>query len=119
VTEIRKPAGPADAWPELRALAVAMRPDWDPGDTEDAVRAWEAANLPYGDAARETWRAVWDPDAKPHEIRNTARARAVNAGRSGSGITLEERDELRARLLARCDAATERLHPEARNRQVS
>jgi hypothetical protein len=62
-----------DAWPELRALAVAMRADWRADDLRDAVLAARQGGMPFGEVAREVWRLVWDPDGEPGELRGTAR----------------------------------------------
>lgn len=113
MTGTRKTPPVRDAWPQLRALAAGMRADWEPGDTDAAILAWELANLPFGDAEREVHRVIWDTEGSPAEIRNTARARARHQVPSGSGVSLEERQELLARALASCEAATEAQHREA------
>lgn len=112
----RRTAELQDRWPELRAL-MSARADWDPADAEAAIRAWEMAGLPFGDAFREAYRAIWDPDGDPHEIRNTARARAFS--RAGTGVTAEEREELWANLVTACEAATSRQRQQAAQRETA
>jgi hypothetical protein len=92
MTETRKTAEISDAWRELHAIAVAMRADWDSDETRDAILAAKNAGWTYGDAARETWRLVWDADGCPAELRNSARRHGtrpvIGRGDYGHGAAL-------------------------------
>ena len=107
------------AWPELRALASAARDrmagddpandglgDWAPGDVSDAITAVETAGWPFRRALAEVARMLGDPDARPGGLRAAVLADARNS--PGPALTREERDELRAKALGDCGAATER-----------
>ena len=107
------------AWPELRALASAARDrmagddpandglgDWDPGDVSDAITAVETAGWPFRRALAEVARMLADPDARPAGLRAAVLADARNS--TGPALTREEWDELRAKALGDCGAATER-----------
>lgn len=102
----------ADAWRELEAIALAMRPDWreqwplwHPDSVRSALLAAHAA-MPFERAATELWRLIWAADGTPAELRNTARAtrpqpatgpevraRGLAAVRAAAGIDTEARQE--------------------------
>ena len=64
---------PQPAYPELLALACAMRPDWDRDDLRNAMTAAHAANVPWRDVFREITRLAWAEDETPVTYRNSLR----------------------------------------------
>jgi hypothetical protein len=111
VTEIR------EAPRELVALAVAMRPDWDEEETWQAVRATHDAAWPWKRTLQETTRLLLTADSSPADLRHAARG--TRGPRPGTGLTAEEREELRTEALARCEAATQAFQKQAKVAEAS
>lgn len=101
----RRPVPLQPAWTELRAVFGAARSDWDTDDAEAAVIAVQTAGVAWGRAFREAARLILDPDGTPAKLRELASVHGVRD--FGPGYTLEERQELVARALANCEAASE------------
>lgn len=111
------PARPA--WVKLGELAEETRSrrddqagevtgDWEPGDITAAVLAVETAGWTFRRAAAEVLRMLFDPDARPDDLRRAVIPLARQEPAPGPGLTREEREELRAQAVASCEAATER-----------
>jgi hypothetical protein len=62
-----------DAYAELQALALAERPDWKPGDLDDAVIAAQNAGWSYRQVRREVLRLAGAEGEDPVTLRNSAR----------------------------------------------
>jgi hypothetical protein len=73
VTDPAPPFEPCPAYPELHALACAMRPDWSPDELHDAMTAAHQAGWPWKDVFREVARLVLAGDEVPATLRNSAR----------------------------------------------
>jgi hypothetical protein len=67
------PWEPRPAWPQLAALAAAMRPGWDRTDLWDTILAVRNAGWSWKDTYREVMRLAWDKDETPATLRNSAR----------------------------------------------
>lgn len=89
---------PFPAFPQLAALAAAMRPDWGRQDLWDAILAARSAGQSWRDIYREVMRLAWDRDETPATLRNAAR-------RPAAGVTTGP--EVNARGLALALAAIE------------
>jgi hypothetical protein len=61
------------AFAELVALAVAMRPDWNPQIVAGAIRAGQQAKWPDGRILCELARLIADPRADPRDLSRAAR----------------------------------------------
>lgn len=102
MTEIR------EAPRELLALAVAVRPDWDPDDTWNALLAARAAGWDFPGTLRETIRLLLQDDSEPHDLRYAAKAPAVREPPGSLPAAL------RAQVLDRCGQVTEALRQHER-----
>lgn len=85
---------------ELLALAVAVRPDWNPEETWNALLAARTAGWAWTRTVHETVRLMLVPDGEPSGLRHAARAPLA---RSEPGKLAPD---LRARALAACESAT-------------
>lgn len=86
------PFEPRSAYPELHALAVAMRPDWNATELRDAMTAVHLAGWAWRDVFREVSRLVWARDETPATLRNSAR-------KPGPAVPAPFNPNLRAALL--------------------
>lgn len=73
MTENPVPFEPCPAYPELLALAAAMRPDWNRTELRDAMTAAHLAAWAWKDVFREVARLVLAEDETPATLRNSAR----------------------------------------------
>jgi hypothetical protein len=73
VTETEAPWEPRPAYPELHALAAAMRPTWNATELRDAMTAAHQAGWPWKDVYREVMRLAWAEEETPATLRNSAR----------------------------------------------
>lgn len=64
---------PCPAYPQLHALACAMRPDWEPARLRDAMTAAFNAGWPWRAVYREVMRLAWAEGETPDTLRNSAR----------------------------------------------
>lgn len=78
MTDPDAPWEPRPAYPQLHALACAMRPDWDPADLRDAMTAASHAGWPWRVLYREVTRLMWAADESPATLRNSARRPRVS-----------------------------------------
>jgi hypothetical protein len=83
------------AAPQLIALAVAMRPGWDPEDLDMAILAATQAGWDWERTAREVWRLAWTEDGSPASLRAACRSpfeRPSGGGRvparAGTGLPI-------------------------------
>lgn len=67
------PWEPSPAFPQLAALAAAMRPEWSRQDLWDSITAAKLAGWSWRDTYREVMRLAWDEDEKPSTLRSAAR----------------------------------------------
>lgn len=67
------PWEPRPAFPQLHALACAMRPDWSPDELRDAMTAAHQAGWEWVAVFREVARLVLAQDESPATLRNSAR----------------------------------------------
>jgi hypothetical protein len=89
------PWQPLPAYPQLHALAMAMRPDWDPTELHDAMTAVHQAGWPWRDVFREVNRLAWAQDETPVTLRNSAR-RPVPAQAHGPEVNARGREAVMA-----------------------
>ena len=68
----RPPSPPPDvprlAWRELRALAAAARPDWDPHELHEALICAQFDSRTWGQVLVEISRLMTDPHATPSDL---------------------------------------------------
>jgi hypothetical protein len=86
---------PSSAYPELLALAAAMRPDWNRTELRDAMTAVHLAGWAWKDVFREVNRLAWAEDETPATLRNSAR-RPVPAQASGPEVNARGREAVMA-----------------------
>jgi hypothetical protein len=111
-------AEPSPAWRELWALACAMRPQWDAVAWQGAVIACRDAGVPFGNVAVAVWKLVWDAGAAdPAALTTLARQHIRQRAFDRTGLTAEERAELRENALAACEAAAERYRAAERGEE--
>lgn len=67
------PWEPRPAYPELHALAAAMRPAWNSTELRDAMTAAHQAGWPWKDVYREVMRLAWAEEETPATLRVSAR----------------------------------------------
>lgn len=97
---------------ELQALAVAVRPDWDPEETWNALLAARTAGWPWTRTVHETVQLMMMPDGDPAGLRHAARAPMA---RTVPG-TLPA--DLKTRVLTACETAAEAYRREGRGSQL-
>jgi hypothetical protein len=73
MTESAPTFEPRPAYPELLALAAAMRPDWNRTELRDAMTAVHLAGWAWRDVYREVMRLAWTEGEAPATLRNSAR----------------------------------------------
>ena len=88
---------PVSAYPQLLALACAMRPDWDRDDLRDAMTAVHHAGWPWRDVYREVSRLIWAEDETPATLRNSARRPRIS-GATGPEVNARGREKAMAVL---------------------
>jgi hypothetical protein len=113
MTAAEAPWEPAEAYPQLAALAAEMRPDWSRQDLWDALLAVRSAGWAWKDVFREVNRLAWDKEETPATLRNSARRPGtsrqtgpeVNA--RGLALALAAIEEVKARKTGPLTALTE------------
>lgn len=73
MTDPEAPWEPRPAFPQLHALACAMRPEWSPDELRDAMTAAHQAGWEWVAVFREVARLVLAQDESPATLRNSAR----------------------------------------------